>query len=162
MNKDKKKEYETKPQYAVFDWIVSLPVIRILKPIYEPRRGFWIYCFLGFVSTVIDFLATNLLILVLPFSATLANFASWIISTFISFYLFRNFYFDKTNNNFWYEFIKFVPTRLFTMFVSEIGIFILVDTYKLDMNLIKIILIPITALLNFLTSKFFVFRKKKD
>ena len=27
-------DVNNKPQFAVFDWIVSLPVIRILKPLY--------------------------------------------------------------------------------------------------------------------------------
>ena len=33
------KKSETKPQYAPFDWIMSLPVIRIFAPIYEWNRG---------------------------------------------------------------------------------------------------------------------------
>ena len=45
----------SKPQFAIFDWIVSLPIIRIVKPLYEWKKAFWIYCFLGLLSTISNF-----------------------------------------------------------------------------------------------------------
>ena len=159
----KKKERKispTKPQYAPFDWIVSLPVIRLLKPIYEWNRGFWIYCFLGFMSVVSDFIASYLL---KPFisSATIVTAIAFMISTFASFVMFRYLYFDRTNNSFMNEFLKFVPTRLFTFFLGEVVMFLFVDTWKFDFWIVKIILIPVTAILNYITSKVFVFKEKK-
>ena len=159
-NKKETKISPTKPQYAPFDWIVSLPVIRLLKPIYEWNRGFWIYCFLGFMSVVSDFIASYLL---KPFisSATIVTAIAFMISTFASFVMFRYLYFDRTNNSFMNEFLKFVPTRLFTFFLGEVVMFLFVDTWKFDFWIVKIILIPVTAILNYITSKVFVFKEKK-
>lgn len=159
-NKKERKISPTKPQYAPFDWIVSLPVIRLLKPIYEWNRGFWIYCFLGFMSVVSDFIASYLL---KPFisSATIVTAIAFMISTFASFVMFRYLYFDRTNNSFMNEFLKFVPTRLFTFFLGEVVMFLFVDTWKFDFWIVKIILIPVTAILNYITSKVFVFKEKK-
>lgn len=150
---------ETKPQYAIFDKIVDLPVIRILKPIYEAKRGFWIYCFLGFLSTLSDFGFSALL---KPFinSATLITAISFILATLFSFVLFRYFYFDRTNNSFINELLKFIPTRLFTFFISEAMMYVFVDTMEFNFWIIKVISIPITAGLNYLTSKLFVFKQK--
>lgn len=148
---------ETKPQYAPFDWIMSLPVIRLLAPIYEWNRGFWIYCFLGFLSTVIDFVLAWLLVKIIPV-ATIANIISWCASTFASFVMFRYLYFDRTNNTFMNELMKFVPTRLFTLGVSSAGTLILVDILKFNFMLVKVILIPVSAILNYITSKLFVFK----
>ena len=150
---------ETKPQFKIFDTIVSLPVIRLLKPLYEWKRSFWIYCFLGFLSTLLDTVLSVVLAKIIP-SATISNIISWMVSTFASFVLFRYFYFDRTNNSFINEFIKFVPTSLFTLGVSSLSIFILVDIMNFNMLVVKIILIPVIAGLNYLTSKFFVFKVK--
>ena len=159
MEKKERKISETKPQYAIFDWIVDLPVIRILKPLYEWKRGFWIYCFLGFMSVVIDFAVSALL---KPYitSATLNTALAFIVSTFASFVMFRYLYFDRTNNSFINEFIKFVPTRLFTFFLGEIVMFLFVDTWHFGFWIIKVILVPVTAITNYFTSKIFVFKDK--
>lgn len=159
----KKKERKispTKPQYAPFDWIVSLPIIRLLKPLYEWNRGFWIYCFLGFMSVVADFIASYIL---KPFiaSATIVTAIAFMVSTFLSFIMFRYLYFDRTNNSFINEFIKFIPTRLFTFFLGEIVMFLFVDTWKFNFWIVKVILIPVTAITNYFTSKIFVFKDKK-
>lgn len=158
--KRERKISPTKPQYAPFDWIVSLPIIRILKPIYEWNRGFWIYCFLGFMSVVTDFVASYLL---KPFisSATIVTAIAFMISTFASFVMFRYLYFDRTSNSFMNEFFKFVPTRLFTFFLGEIVMFLFVDTWKFNFWIVKVVLIPVTAILNYITSKVFVFKEKK-
>ena len=155
------KKKETKPQYAPFDWIMSLPVIRLLAPIYEWNRGFWIYCFLGFLSTVIDFVLAWLLFKIIPV-ATIANAISWGVSTVASFVMFRYLYFDRTNNTFMNELLKFIPTRLFTLGFSEVVSLVLVDILKLSFIIVKIILIPATAILNYITSKLFVFKDSKE
>ena len=153
---------ETKPQFAVFDWIVSLPVIRILKPLYEWKRAFWIYCFLGFVSTVSNYVFTILLAEKLQLSATAANTIAWILSTLISFVLFRYFYFDRTDNSFLNELIKFASARIFTFGVEELSVFVFADLLHIDLRIVKAVLIPVTAILNYFISKLFVFKNKKQ
>lgn len=153
------KEYPTKPQYAIFDWIVDLPVIRILKPIYAPRRGFWIYCFLGFLSVVVDFLISAIFKKFISVAAVVTAIA-FVFSTLASFVMFRYFYFDRTNNTFISELLKFIPTRIFTFVFGEVAMFLFVDTWHFNFWLIKIILIPVTAILNYFTSKVFVFTNK--
>lgn len=152
----------TKPQYKIFDTIVSWPVIRILKPIYEWKRSFWIYCVLGFVSVVADWVITYLIEKFLPVSATVNTIIAFLVSTIISFVLFRYFYFDRTNNTFLNEFVKFVPTRIFTLLLSALIVFVFVDLLKINLWIIKAILIPVTAITNYFTSKIFVFKDKKS
>lgn len=153
---------ETKPQFAIFDWIVSLPVIRILKPLYEWKRAFWIYCFLGFVSTVSNFVLYWLFTDKLGIVATVANAMAWILSTFLSFLMFRYLYFDRTDNSFISELIKFTSGRIFTFAVEELVIFIFVQKLGINDMVIKVILIAVTAALNYLISKLFVFKNKNN
>ncbi len=156
------QDVNNKPQFAVFDWIVSLPVIRILKPLYEWKKAFWIYCFLGFISVVVNFIATVLLRDKLHLLGTVANLIGWIVSVLVSFVLFRYFYFDRTNNSFIAELIKFASARLFTLGFESLTVFLFVDTWHYDITVIKVILIPVTAILNYFISKMFVFKNKKS
>ena len=153
---------ETKPQFAIFDWIVSLPVIRILKPLYEWKRAFWIYCFLGFVSTVCNYVFTIILAEKLLLSGTVANVTAWILSTLISFVLFRYLYFDRTDNSFINELIKFASARIFTLGVETVSVLVFVDLLHMDLKIVKAILIPVTAILNYFISKLFVCKNKKS
>ena len=147
----------TKPQYKIFDTIVSLPIIRILKPLYEWKRSFWIYCVIGFLSVLSDF---GVAAIVKPFVslATLITVVSFSVSTLLSFIMFRYLYFDRTNNSFINELAKFIPSRLFTFFLGEAIMLIFVDILHYNFWLIKVIEIPVTAGLNYLTSRFFVFK----
>ncbi len=153
---------ETKPQFAIFDWIVSLPVIRILKPLYEWKRAFWIYCFLGFVSTVCNYVFTIILADKLLLSGTVANVTAWILSTLISVVLFRYLYFDRTDNSFINELIKFASARIFTLGVETVSVLVFVDLLHMDLKIVKAILIPVTAILNYFISKLFVFKNKNS
>ena len=148
-----KKHPGTKPQYAPFDWIMSLPVIRIFAPIYEWNRGFWIYCFLGFMSVVADFVTSAIIKPFIP-SATLITAIAFAVSTLASFVMFRYLYFDRTNNSFINELLKFIPTRLFTFFF-EIFFQRLKNIQVAQRGLFSIVLINGVDVFLFLLLKFF-------
>ena len=160
--KQLEQDINNKPQFAIFDWIVSLPVIRIVKPLYEWKKAFWIYCFLGFISVVTNFALTIVLVKTFNLYGTVANILAWLASVMISFVLFRYFYFDRTNNSFLNELIKFASARIFTLGVETLSVFVFVDLLHLDIRIIKAILIPVTAILNYFISKIFVFKNKEE
>ncbi|MBQ6494268.1 MAG: GtrA family protein [Erysipelotrichaceae bacterium] len=155
-------DVNNKPQFAIFDWIVSLPVIRIVKPLYEWKKAFWIYCFLGFISTVSNYIFAIVLADTFGIMGSIANVIAWLLSTFISFVLFRYFYFDRTNNSFFNELVKFASARIFTLGFETLSIFIFVDLLHIDIKIVKLVLIPITAILNYFISKIFVFKNKEE
>ena len=162
MEENKTVDVNNKPQFAIFDMIVDLPIIRIIKPIYEWKKAFWIYCFLGFVSTVSNYLFTILFTETFHIYGTIANIIAWLLSTLISFLLFRYFYFDRTNNSFINELVKFASARIFTLGVETVSILVFVDMLGFDIKIIKAILIPVTAILNYFISKLFVFKNKDN
>ncbi|MBQ1287400.1 MAG: GtrA family protein, partial [Erysipelotrichaceae bacterium] len=84
------------------------------------------------------------------------------LSTLISFVLFRYFYFDQTNNSFFNELVKFASARIFTLGVEELSILVFVDILGLDLKIVKLVLIPVTAILNYFISKIFVFKNKEE
>ena len=161
MEEKQVNDVNNKPQFAIFDWIVSLPVIRIVKPLYEWKKAFWIYCFLGLLSTIANYAFTIVLVDSLHLYGTVANILAWILSTLISFVLFRYLYFDRTNNTFINELIKFASARIFTLGLESLLILLFVDVLGFDIKIIKLILIPVTAITNYFISKIFVFKNKE-
>ena len=162
MQENKIMENEnSKPQFAIFDWIVSLPIIRIVKPLYEWKKAFWIYCFLGLLSTISNYVFAIIFTDKLNLLGTVANILAWVLSTLISFVLFRYFYFDRTNNSFINELIKFASARIFTLGVETLSVLVFVDILHIDMKIVKAVLIPVTAILNYFISKLFVFKNKE-
>ncbi len=156
------QDVNSKPQFAIFDWVVSLPIIRIVKPLYEWKKAFWIYCFLGMISTVSNYIFTIVLSRNFNLYGSVANVIAWMMSTLISFLLFRYFYFDRTNNSFFNELVKFASARIFTLGVESVSILLFVDVLHFDIRIIKLILIPVTAILNYFISKIFVFKNKEE
>ncbi len=155
-------DVNNKPQFAIFDWIVSLPIIRIVKPLYEWKKAFWIYCFLGMLSTIANYVFTIALAETFHLYGTIANVLAWLLSTLISFVLFRYLFFDRTNNSFINELIKFASARIFTLGVEELSILLFADILGFDLRIVKAVLIPVTAILNYFISKLFVFKNKKE
>ena len=162
MEEKELNDVNNKPQFAIFDLIVSLPIIRIVKPLYEWKKAFWIYCFLGMISTVSNYIFAVVLTDSFHIYGTISNIIAWLLSTLISFVLFRYLYFDRTNNSFINELIKFASARIFTLGVEELSILIFVDILHIDIKIIKLILIPVTAILNYFISKIFVFKNKEE
>ena len=158
---ENKNTENSKPQFAIFDWIVSLPIIRIVKPLYEWKKAFWIYCFLGLLSTISNYVFAIIFTDKLNLLGTVANILAWVLSTLISFVLFRYFYFDRTNNSFINELIKFASARIFTLGVETLSVLVFVDILHIDMKIVKAVLIPVTAILNYFISKLFVFKNKE-
>jgi len=150
---------ETKKQFAPFDKFMSLPVIRLLKPVYEWKRALWIYLFLGITVVVVDTVLSLVLTKVL-INATIANTIAWVLSTFTGFNLFRYFYFDRTNNKYINEMMKFFPTRLVPLALRALVVYIFVDSMGVPQLPVKLILVPVEAIINYITSKLIVFKNK--
>ncbi|MBQ6335350.1 MAG: GtrA family protein [Erysipelotrichaceae bacterium] len=162
MEEKQVNDVNNKPQFAIFDWIVSLPVIRIVKPLYEWKKAFWIYCFLGLLSTIANYVFTIVFTESLGLYGTVANVLAWLLSTLISFVLFRYLYFDRTNNSFINELVKFASARIFTLGVETLTVLVFVDILGIDIKIVKAVLIPVTAILNYFISKIFVFKNKEE
>jgi len=120
------------------------------------------YVFSVFQHTASNYVFTIILADKLLLSGTVANVTAWILSTLISFVLFRYLYFDRTDNSFINELIKFASARIFTLGVETVSVLVFVDLLHMDLKIVKAILIPVTAILNYFISKLFVFKNKNS
>ncbi len=131
-----------------------------------------LYLVVGGGTTVVDWAVFTLLVLVLPDLSELPFFAQfptaipytvgWAAAVLFAYWASRAFVFEKAEKEpIRKQFPRFVASRLFTLAVSLLGDFVL--TGKLGMNefLAKAIISILVIILNYVTSKLFVFRTKK-
>lgn len=83
---------------------------------------------------------------------------SWITSLIFAFYMNRKYVF-KSQNKIIKEFISFSLSRLLTLFLELIFMYIFVDLFKMNDMSAKLINLVIVFISNYLLSKFLVFKK---
>lgn len=85
---------------------------------------------------------------------------SWIIAVIFAFFINRSFVFKSKNNNKPIEFIKFTGSRITTLLIELLLMFIFVKLLKINDMVVKIFVQIIIIVLNYVISKLFVFKKE--
>lgn len=97
-------------------------------------------------------------------SAGAATFA-WVVSMVFAFFVNKFFVFEHKStgrSEFAKEFFSFAGGRIFSYFCELAIMFICVDVMRLNELIIKLLCNVLVMILNYIFSKFLVFRKKKD
>lgn len=89
----------------------------------------------------------------------IANIIAWIISVAFAYITNRKFVFESTNKNKLGEATKFVTSRIATLLMDMLIMFLGVTLLKLNDGIIKIISQVIVIVANYVFSKIFVFKK---
>lgn len=140
----------------------------MIKKIYCKYKHIITYIFFGFLSTMINWISYSVII-IMNDNIFLANILSWIIAMFFAFYVNKIYVFqsEKWNKESFSEFFVFFLSRLFTGVLEIISVPFL---YNIGLNqilfgikglLAKIIINIIVIILNYIFSKFFVFKDKR-
>lgn len=130
----------------------------LVKKIYFKYEKFIIYFIVGSIATLINALSYYFYRMVIN-TYEINVILSWITSLLFAFYMNRKYVF-KSKNKVIKEFINFTISRLLTLFLELIFMYILVDLVKMNDMFAKLINLIIVFICNYLLSKFLVFRKK--
>ena len=123
------------------------------------------YIVIGGCTTAIDYASFFVMDRVLHLDLTVSNVASTALAILFA-YVTNKLYVFKCRttclSELAAEFFKFVASRLFTMVVEIVGVQLFVDIFGQNSLLGKAEAIVIVIILNYILSKFLVFRKKKN
>lgn len=97
-----------------------------------------------------------------PIELQTANVLSWIGSVTFSYFANRIFVFESKEKNILKEFIAFVSSRVLTLLLDMGTMFLLSTVLHINYNISKIIAMVLVTVGNYVISKIFVFRKKKN
>lgn len=136
------------------------------------------YIFWGFLTTVVSWLGYSVSVFVINLLkltpeilvVTLANIISWVLAVLFAFFVNKYFVFkskEKNTAKTLGEFAKFVFSRLLTGVFELVAVPLLVKIgldaklFGVDGMVSKIIVTVIVIILNYVISKFYIFKNKK-
>ena len=142
----------------IFDPLLDWPILKIFKPFYFKFKDELLYLFWGFVNFLISYVCFFVFYYWLGFDEVLTNTLSWIVGVITGYFLFAIFVFKEHNTSIKEEFIKFASGRVFSLVVSEIITIVFSKVFHIDALITKIVCDVVTTILNYIVSKFFVFK----
>ena len=122
-----------------------------------------VYLFFGGLTTLVNFLVYFPLYNWLSFSATLSNVIAWAVAVIFAYLTNKPFVFhskDWSGQVVLPEFAKFVGCRIGSGILETCIIWLTVDILALNGNLIKILVSVLVVILNYVASKWVVFKSK--
>lgn len=137
-----------------------------MKEIYIKYKEMINYLIVGGLTTCVSLLTYYLLTFTIlnPNISTelqIATIISWIISVLFAFFTNKKYVFESKNKFNFKEMISFILSRLSTLFIEMLLMYLLVTICKYNDKIMKIVVQIIVIILNYLLSKFLVFKKKK-
>ena len=139
--------------------------------IYKKNEEVFNYLIIGFLTTVVN-LVTKYLLLFTIFDASNSTqlqatvIISWIVAVLFAYVTNRKIVFKSKAQNITKELIKFIEARLATLAIEMVYMWFFVTFLKLDSNKFVIIWTVscqiLVIVLNYIFSKLFVFKKKKE
>lgn len=134
-----------------------------MKRLWEKYREYILYLLFGGVTTVINYGVYALCGHVFHFGVVPSNIIAWIFAVIAAFITNKLWVFESRSfalKTVGKEFAEFVLARLLTMVIETALLWIFVDQLHFNDLIMKIITSIIVVILNYIFSKFIIFKKK--
>lgn len=125
------------------------------------------YLIVGVLTTIVS-LGTYYLVTITflnpnkPVELQIANVISWIFAVAFAYFTNRKYVFESKEKDKVKEGIKFILSRLTTLGLDMLTMFIMVSVLNINDRISKLVSQVIVIIGNYVISKFFVFKKNKD
>ncbi len=135
--------------------------------IYKKYEELINYLIIGILTTIVS-LATYYLLTLTILDANnkvylqIANIISWLASVTFAYFTNRKFVFKVKNKSNIKECLNFYISRISTLIIDMIIMYIFVSILKFDNKIVKLIAQVVIIILNYILSKFIVFKSSKE
>lgn len=119
---------------------------------WKKYQQFVIYCMIGFTGATLDYIIYLILFNKLGVSPDIASFLSMSVSIVNNFIWNSKFNFKKTDN-FKRRMISFYAVGIFGMILTSLVINITYYVFHFDANIVKLVMIPVIAVIQFILNK---------
>ena len=122
------------------------------------------YLIIGVLTTIVSLGVYYLLVFTIfnpkiPLELQMTNIISWICAVIFAYVTNRKYVFKIENKSSKKEIIKFFTSRISTLFIDMLLMYILVSLCNFNDKVIKLLVQVIITILNYVFSKFIVFKK---
>ena len=133
--------------------------------IYKKYEEIINYLIIGVLTTVISLISYYLCVFTFldpknGIELQIANIISWIISVTFAYFTNKTFVFKSKSNNKIKECMSFYASRVATLLLDMLMMFILVTSLNFNDKISKVVVQIVVIVLNYIFSKLFVFKKK--
>lgn len=128
--------------------------------IYKKYQEVINYLIFGVLSTVVSISSYAIFTRLFNLNYNISNVLSWILAVSFAFITNKLYVFKSKETNIIKDLIKFFTSRITTLIIEVVTMFIMVDVLNLNDMICKIIAQVIVIVLNYVFSKLFVFNKK--
>ena len=121
-----------------------------------------LYLVFGALTTFINIASFKILNSVFHLEENLSNNIAIVLAVLVAYFTNRKLVFNSKANGFkekFFEFIKFMGSRLVTMLLESGGFYVLFNLLHINKDISKISITVIVVILNYIFSKFIVFKK---
>ena len=136
-------------------------MLKNIKDRSKKHRELVVYLICGFLTFVVSMVVYALLSEIFRINVLVANIITWIIAVYFAFSVNRKFVF-KSNGDFTSELIQFYLGRVVTLVVEQAMLYIFIIRLMFNNMAIKSIAQVVIIILNYIISKFIVFKKEKN
>ncbi|MBP5209656.1 MAG: GtrA family protein [Clostridia bacterium] len=143
---------------------MHLPLLRIFEPFYRAHKEVLLYLFFGVVTTLVSWGLFWLFDYGLRMHELVANALSWILTVFVAFLTNRVWVFDsptRTVGAFLLQMLRFYLGRVATLLIEEGILYVFITRLGCPDMWVKIAASVVVVVLNYVFSKWLIFRKRK-
>ena len=140
-------------------------MIEKIKALCIRYREVLLYLIFGGLTTVVSLVSFWICVYPLKINVLIANVISWICAVTFAYFTNARWVFDaqpRSRGEAFRQFVSFYAGRLATLGVEEAILFVFVTLLHGNEMLVKLIAQVVVVVLNYVISKWFVFRKKKE
>lgn len=136
----------------------------MIKKLYYKYKEIINYLIFGILTTIVSLSTYYLLVFTVlnpkhPIELQIANIIAWIICVTFAYITNRKYVFNSKNENIIKEISKFYGSRLFSLLIDMLLMYIFVSLLSYNDKIIKILVQIIIIILNYILSKLLVFKK---
>ncbi len=148
----------------IFDRVVSVSWLRWFQPYYKRYREMWLYAFFGAGTFLINFFVYSFFTEWIDLGVLIANAIAWIFATLFAFFTNRRWVFVSHAIGiiaFFLQLGSFCMGRLLTLLIEEAMLYFMIERQGFPNMLVKFCSQIIVVILNFIISKWIVFRRRR-
>ena len=120
------------------------------------------YIFFGICTTLVNIVVFQVCTALLRWNWALSNILAWILSVLFAFFTNKLFVFQSKGSGlkrFLWETVTFFGARILSLGVDMVGMWLLLDLLHVNSLLSKILVNVVVIVVNYILSKFVIFRK---
>ena len=148
----------------IFDRMMALPILNIFEPFYKKNKEVLLYLFFGGLTFIVSIATYAVFNVSMGINELIANVMSWVLAVLFAFATNRVWVFQApthTITEFLKQMLSFFGGRVVTLVIEEIILLVFITWLGFNSMVVKVIAQVIVVVLNYVISKFWIFKDKR-